>query len=235
MKLSCTSGVFAQAFDRGDLTQLEFLDRVAREFECDGVVLDERHFPRADHDYLAQVKKMAADLGLDIAALASDAFFTSDEVEMERLIRLATALGAPLISGRLAAETRCSWAEQLERLGTATKLAKRHNVTLAVRNAPGTFAATSADCRRVTKESDSAWLRFGLEPAAFDAASDTTPLWIKTVLVWSNLGLNPDRETLEQRSYVVLDDPNGTTAHEHMLRAMRAWRTARATFELNRT
>jgi sugar phosphate isomerase/epimerase len=235
MKLSCTSGACAQTFDRGDLTQLEFLDRAARELECDGVVLDERHFPRTDGDYLAQVKKMAADLGLDIAAVASDTFFADGEAGMERTLACALGVGAALVAGRLAAETALSWGEQSERLGIATRLAKRANVTLAVRNAPGTFAATPADCKRVAKESDSAWLRFGLDPAAFDPAEDPSPLLAKRVLTWAPLGAEPDPAGIGITGYLALDRADGTASLEDMQKAMRAWRIARARFELNRT
>jgi sugar phosphate isomerase/epimerase len=184
MQFAYSSGAFDQALRRGDLTQLEFIDAVARETLFDGVVLDDRHFPRTDGDYLAQIKKMAADLGLTIAALATDAFFVADEDAMRAALDRALALGAPLLAGRLGAETALSWSEQLHKLGTASSLAKSANITLAVRNAPGTFAATEHECKRVNKETDSAWLRYGLEPAAFGAATDITPLREKTVLLW---------------------------------------------------
>ncbi len=184
MQFAYSSGAFDQALRRGDLTQLEFIDAVARETLFDGVVLDDRHFPRTDDDYLAQIKKMAADLGLTIAALASDAFFVADEDAMRAALDRARVLGAPLLAGRLGAETALSWSEQLHKLSTASSLAKSANVTLAVRNAPGTFAATEHECKRVSKETDSAWLRYGLEPAAFGAATDIAPLREKTVLLW---------------------------------------------------
>ncbi len=184
MQFAISSGAFDQALRRGDLTQLEFIDAVARETRFDGVVLDDRHFPRTDGDYLAQIKKMAADLGLTIAALASDAFFVADDDAMRAALDRALALGAPLLAGRLGAETALSWSDQLHRLNNASSLAKFSNVTLAVRNAQGTFAATEHDCKRVSKETDSAWLRYGLEPRAFGASTDVTPLREKTVLLW---------------------------------------------------
>jgi len=129
---------------------------------------------------------MATDLGLTIAALAGDAFFTADETTMHAMLACALAVGAPLIAGRLAAETALSWSAQLEKLSLASGLAKAANVTLALRNAPGTFAASAQDCKRITKETDSAWLRYGLDPAAFDAGSDVEPLRAKTVLLWQS-------------------------------------------------
>jgi sugar phosphate isomerase/epimerase len=236
MKLACASWAFRRAFESGDLTQLEFLDCAARDLGCDGVVLDDRHFPRSDDDYRAQVKKMAADLGLSIAALASDTFFTADEPEMRTAIEYARTLGAPLVAGRLGSEMQLTWTEQVAKLSTATGLAKAANLTLALRNAPGTFAATAHDCKRVTKETDSAWLRYGLEPKAFDAASDPLALQPKTVLLWWNAQLPADAALYEDFcGFLTLDRDSGDASVAEMRDAMRRWRIARAELELNRT
>lgn len=237
MKLACASSACANALDRGDLTQLEFLDLAARELACDGVVLDVRHFPRTDDDYLAQVKKMAADLGLCIAALLDHRFFAGDEAAMRSAVQRALALGAPLLAGALASETQSSWSQQLEALGCASGLAKAHNVTLAVRNAPESFAASAHDCKRVSKETDSAWLRFGLEPDAFDAASDTSFLESKTVLMWAQLDAHVEALFARFptfRGYLTLDKTSGDASIADMQRAMHTWRIARAREELNR-
>lgn len=229
MKLACTSSAFADALDRGDLTQLEFLDRAARELRSDGVVLDVRHFPRIDDDYLAHVKKMAVDRGLTIAALFSGEAFTLDADASAPLMHMAVALGAPIIAGPLALETSMPWPVQAARLGDAARAAKVNNVVLAVRNAPGTFAASSADCKRVAKETDSAWLRFGPDPSAFDAASDPADVSERAVLFWSG---RADPTTFLQAwgdfgGFVVIE--------EHEKSAHRDWRVALSTFELNRT
>ena len=165
MKLACASGAFHRAFERGDLTQIEFLELCAREIACDGVVLDARHFPRTDSDYLAQIKKMATDLGLDIAALQDDALFAEADTVTDASLSWARELGAPLVAARLAGERDIPWTEQLMRLNRATAQAKTANVTLAVRNARETYAAGVTECKRVSKEADSAWLRFGARGA----------------------------------------------------------------------
>jgi sugar phosphate isomerase/epimerase len=229
MKIACSSTAFDRALRSGELTQLEFLDHAAREIRADGVVLDVRHFPRTDDDYLAQIKKMAADTGLTIAALASDDFFVADEPAMNDQLRMAIAVGAPLLSGRLGQETALTWSAQLEHLGNATSLAKKTNVTLAVRNAAGTFAGSSADCKRVSKESDSAWLRFGLEPAAFDAASDPMLLAEKTVLIWASFEASLREAPQDDKwfgGFVALDRQQGDASVEEAKIAVRTWRTA---------
>ena len=187
MKLASASTAFDHAFRSGDLTQLEWLERCARELAVDGVVCDVRHFPRHDTDYLAQLKKMAVDLGLTIAALWATEFFTAGDVEQAKALAIAEAIGAPILSAPLGADTQLSWTEQLERLGTATSAAKAINITLAVRNRPGTYAASSHDLKRVSKESDSAWLRYALDFAQFDQASEPDALLARTVLLWGSV------------------------------------------------
>jgi hypothetical protein len=242
MKLACASSALHHSIERGDLTQLEFLDLCAHELACDGIVLDVRHFPRADDDYLAQIKKMAADRGLTIAAVTSGTFFGSAENEMADVLRCALALGAPLVAGVLAREIDCPWSDQLARLNVATASAKASNVTLAVRNAPGTFAASTHDCKRVVKEADSAWLRFGPEPRAFDAASDPSELAANSVLLWSNVGDETERSVGDVirgfsrfRGHLALDEPSGDARVTDMRFALRSWRIALAAIERDRT
>ena len=234
MKLACTSASFASAFDRGDLTQLEWLDLCARELDCDGVVLDVRHFPRTDDDYLAQIKKMATDRGLGIAAVACDRAFSGEG--MPDALRIAGALGAPLVTGRLAADTACTWSEQLEALSDAAGAAKAANVTLAVRNAPGSFAASLHDCKRVSKETDSAWLRYALDPLVFEAGDDAATLVGKAVLLYWSDAAEPDAATWSGfRGFVAIERAAGDASAAEMQRAMRRWRIARASEELDRT
>jgi hypothetical protein len=242
IKLACASSALAHAIERGDLTQLEFIDLCAREFACDGIALDVRHFPRSDDDYLAQLKKLATDRGLCIAALLDTRFFGAAEERMRETLRKAVITGAPVVAGPLVRETETTWTDQLARLSVATSLAKRCNVTLAVRNAPYTFAASTHDCKRVAKEADSAWLRFGPEPRAFDAASDPSALAANSVLLWSNVGDETERSIGDVirgfssfRGHLVLDEPSGDAAGHDVRSAMRSWRIALASLTLDRT
>ncbi len=239
MKLACASGSLDRDIQSGELTQLEFVDLCARDLACDGVVLDTRHFPRSDDDYLAQVKKMATDRGLTIAALADSAFFSTTPERMADVLDRAVTLGAPLVAGALAREVDGSWTDQLTRLGVATSLAKARNVTLALRNAAATFAASTHDCKRVAKEADSAWLRFGPELSRLDATSDSRALEPNTVLLWSDAGLESERSIAETiatfggfRGYLTIDDSSGTATVAQLAAAVRRWRTACARSEL---
>ena len=117
------------------------------------------------------------------------------------------------------------------RLGAATALAKSVNITLAVRNAAQTFAATMHDYKRTAKESDSAWLRYGPEPAALDAASDSRALASNTVLLWSDAGTQTQASiaaTIEAfpgfRGHLALDHAGGESSIVLMAAAIRSWR-----------
>jgi hypothetical protein len=243
MKIACAAGAFAQLIERGGLTQLEFVDLCAREFACDGIVFDVRQFPRTDDDYLAQLKKMAVDWGLTVAGIWDRAFFSAHSEAMLETLRLAVVLGAPLVAAPLAGEHFMPWSSQLERLGAASGLAKQLNVTLALRNAPDSYASTTHDCKRVAKETDSAWLRFGPQPASFDAASDPASLGTDSVLLWSSV-CESDAAIAQTisgfadfRGFVALDDAHGAATALDVAETVARWRDGleRARKELNRT
>ncbi|MDQ2908046.1 MAG: sugar phosphate isomerase/epimerase [Candidatus Eremiobacteraeota bacterium] len=185
MKIATSSASFSSAFAAGTLTQLEWLDICANELEVDGVVFDARDFPREDVDYLAQLKKMSADLGLTVAALE-----IGHANETERFLSIAVALGAPLLlvhaPGR-SDETQ-AWADFAAAVKTTAGHAKRVNVTVTLRAFPQTLCENAADCKRVAKDVDSAWLRFASVPAAPDAADENRALLAKSVIAVHAIG-----------------------------------------------
>lgn len=218
MKLACSSTAFGHLLSSGDLTQIEWLDLCARELASDGVVLDVRHFPRTDNDYLAQVKKMAADLGLTIAAVRNDDFFAAARPAMHADLELASSLGAPLLACQLPSELNMSWSELLSRAAEGTSLAKQYNITLAVRNVPDTLAATSQHLKRLSKEADSAWLRFAPELRTFDAGSEPAAVISKAVLVWyvhADSDVQSDEDAHMDRLFSLLKDFRGFLAVDY--------------------
>jgi hypothetical protein len=181
MKVACSSASFARALADGTLTQLEWLDLSANELEVDGVVFESLHFPRSDDEYLAQLKKLAVDLGLTIAGLGADDVLAG---EAERCIAAATALGAPLVVARAAAasDDPAAWSALVDGARAAASEGKRRNVTVAVRNAPGTLCAGASELKRLAKDVDSAWLRFAPDPSAFGALDSSAGIVAKAVL-----------------------------------------------------
>lgn len=230
MKLACSSTAFGHLLSSGDLTQLEWLDSCARELASDGVVLDVGHFPRTDNDYLAQVKKMATDLGLTIAAIRDDSFFSAGQPAMRATLELAGSVAAPLLASQLPSELQTSWSEVLARVGEATSLAKEFNITLAVRNVAHTLAATSQNLKRLSKEADSAWLRFAPEMRAFDAGSDPATIIPKTVLAWhvhSQSEVESDEDSQMDRQLSLLKDFRGFLAFDYMTEPQTRTRCAK--------
>jgi sugar phosphate isomerase/epimerase len=181
MKIACSSASFGRALSRGELTQLEWLDLCANELEVDGVVFDEAHFPRTDGEYLAQLKKLCADLGLTVAALAAHDLFGA---QGGRSLEVAIALGAPLAiaAAPAASDDPGAWGAFAESVKLRARSAKQANVTIALRNLAQTLCASAADLQRLAKDVDSAWLRFALAPAGFSAADAGDALLSKAVI-----------------------------------------------------
>jgi hypothetical protein len=137
-------------------------------------------------------------------------------------------------------ETDAPWSEQLIKLNAATARAKSVNVTLALRNAPGTFAAGAHDCKRVSKEADSAWLRFGPRPATLGASDDPSELAANSVVLWSDVRNSGERSIAavtgafpDFRGHLVLDCMDGNAKSGDVRDALLAWRAGLTS--LNRT
>ncbi len=156
---------------------------------------------------------------------------------MSDVLRWAVALGAPLVAGPLSRETESSWTDQLARLNAATSLAKapERDARTAqrgadVRGQPRTIV------KRVAKEADSAWLRFGPEPESLGRSRRSVALQPNTVLLWSD-----DRVAIDAcdrrygrkrygdfRGHLALDDHAGKASVEDIKAALRLWRNAMA-------
>jgi hypothetical protein len=232
MKVACCSTAFDARLRSGDLTQLEWLDLCAHEVAVDGVAFDVRHFPRTDTDYLAQVKKMAADLGLSVAALVHGGFFAADEPRAERALEMALAIGAPLLAAPLPLEVSMPRTQLQEALSRAAGHAKRLNVTLALRNAPHTFAAGTHDLKRVAKEADSAWIRYAPDVFALEAGSEPEAIAAKAVLTWGSADADAAARERVVRllgrycGFLVLEGSGGEAGVPEMKNAVRNWRKA---------
>jgi sugar phosphate isomerase/epimerase len=180
--------------------------------DVDGVVFDLAHFPRRDRDYLAQLKKMAVDGGLTVAALeARDFFLTADDEARATIIVDAAALGAPLIVTTLPPRSPVpaeGYAETVRVAKLAVRAAKAANVPLALRNAPETIGSNAAGLKRFAKDVDSAWLRFALD-AAFIAPEEGQELSERCIIAYAR-----GAATLgDVRTFVCLEydgaDPDG--------------------------
>lgn len=182
MKIAVSSSSFARAIAARELTQLEWLDVCANELEADAVVFDAAHFPRTDDEYLAQLKKLAVDLGLAVAGLAAADLFETGGASW---LAVAKRLGAPLAIARApqTSDDPGAWGAFADVVKTRSREAKKRNVTLAIPNVRDTLCASSADLKRIAKDVDSAWLRYALDPLDAGASDDTSSLLGKSVIV----------------------------------------------------
>ncbi|HXP94365.1 MAG TPA: TIM barrel protein [Candidatus Binatia bacterium] len=212
MKLAISSAAFDRSLESGDLTQLEWLERCANTLDVDGVTFDLAHFPRRDRDYLAQLKKMAVDGGLTVAALEARGFFTeADDEARATLVTTAAALGAPLIVAPLPPQSEipaAGYNETVRAGKLAARAAKAANVPLAIRNAPGTIGSNAIELKRFAKDVDSAWLRFALD-SSFIGTEERRLLEGRFVIAYAR-----DMAALgAHRGFVCLeyggDDPDG--------------------------
>src|ERR1700680_4368436 len=140
MQLCCSTSAYRRTIAAGGLTQLEWVDRCARELRVDGVEFDARFFPRTDDDYFAQLKKLCVDRCLTVASATAIARLGGDDVDavLETFlpwIDRALALGSPLLrfdSGLASGSPGIAWREFVRALKVACAQAKRRNVTLAL-------------------------------------------------------------------------------------------------------
>ena len=175
MKVAISSGSFAGQLGAGDLTQLEWLERSASGLTADGVVFAGAHFPRTDPQYVAQLRKVAVDLGLVPLAVDEPRLLSPQFSDDDR--RAALALGAEL--GALFVLTvlpppgdvpPAAFVAAVGAAKAAVSAAKAANVTLLVAPAAGTLAEDVPALAHFRKDVDSAWLRYAL-PAGADRST----------------------------------------------------------------
>ncbi|HEV3086250.1 MAG TPA: hypothetical protein VGX96_03410 [Candidatus Elarobacter sp.] len=173
MRIAVSSSTFRRPLSAGELTQLEWVERCASVLGADGVLADVADFPRTDAEYVAQLRKVAVDLGLvplglDAAGLIDPAAASRDEV-----LGLACGFGAMFVRTTLPAPGEVPPATFVETVAAAKALsraAKQVNVTILVAPAPGTIGEDLAGVKHLIKDVDSAWLR-ACPSALIDPAS----------------------------------------------------------------
>ncbi len=234
MRLALSSTAFDRALAAGELTQLELLDACAGELRVDGVVLDAAQFPRRDIDYLAQVKKFCADLALVIVAVRDDGLTVG---ESDALV-MASHLGAPYVLTRMPEKGNdpvMRWNEALAIIARCAAVAKKVNVTLAVRNVPGSLVADNFEMGRLRKESDTAWLCFALDPLALGAAPAVDEK-VRKHLVLAYTDSDADPAVLERLAsfggFLCVDWIDGSGQLAAVKRRLHAWRGLLAEAEL---
>jgi hypothetical protein len=164
MRIAVSSSTFRRPLDARELTQLEWVERCATELGADGVVTALADFPRFDGEYVAQLRKVAVDLGLVPFGIDAPGLLEpgADTAAVERAVGLATAFGAAVIRTAPPAPGEvppATFAEAVRAGKALSRAAKAANVTVLVPPAPGTIGEDLAGVRHLLKDIDSAWLR----------------------------------------------------------------------------
>lgn len=171
MRIAVSSTPFRRSFASGELTQLEWVERCAAVLAVDGVFPAVADFPRRDDDYVAQLRKVAIDVGVVPFGIDAPGILEEPPDERERTLQLARTFGAALVRITLPPPGDVPPATFVETVGAAkalSRVAKALNVTLVAVARPGSLAEDLAAVKHLLKDVDSAWLRAA--PAALEAA-----------------------------------------------------------------
>jgi sugar phosphate isomerase/epimerase len=231
MRIAVSSSTFRRPLEAGDLTQLEWVERCASELGADGVIAAVSDFPRLDDEYVAQLRKVAIDLGIVPFGVDAPGLLDppGDPVALDRAIALAKGFGAAVIRTGPPAPGEVPPATFVAAVRTAkavARAAKAANVTVLVTAAPGTIAEDLAGVRHLLKDADSAWLR--VCPATTIVSGqvgpkDRVPAFIATPA--------DDPAAVAERAsaaWVILDAPASDRPWEIAGEAIRALRAAEA-------
>ena len=230
MKLAVSSSSFATALREGTLTHLEWLEGCASRLDVDGVVFAVADLPRTDHEYAAQVRKVAVDLGLVPVALDVPGLLDPAGSDQSRVnaVALAAELGVALIrcttgpAGELPPKMFVLTVEASKALAKAAKAA---NVTVAVAAVAGGVAAALAGLRHLLKDVDSAWLRYA---AAVDEDRSALSTRDRIVVERVPLGIDPAAADVSRRAWYVLGGDGGADPFAALAPAVKALRQTEA-------
>ena len=175
MRIAVSSSTFRRPLAAGELTQLEWVERCASVLGADGVLADVVDFPRTDAEYVAQLRKVAVDLGIVPFGIDAAGLFDQDSaVPGDDVVALASGFGAAVVRTTLPPPGEvppATFVEAVKAAKALSRIAKVANVTLIVASAPGTIGADLDGVKHLLKDTDSAWLRACpsalADPAAF--------------------------------------------------------------------
>ena len=228
MRIAVSSSTFRRPLAAAELTQLEWLERCASQLGADGVLADIVDFPRRDAEYVAQLRKVAIDLGLVPFGLDA-AGLLDPGAALDEILGIAAGFGAAIIRTALPAPgdvPPAAFAAAVAAGKALGRAAKDANVTVVVGAAPGTLGADLGSIKRLLKDVDSAWLR-SCPPALVDPAEVATKDRFPAVA--ATPGDDP-QAVVERaaRGWVILDAPTAEAPWGALAQAVGRLREAEA-------
>jgi sugar phosphate isomerase/epimerase len=162
MKLGCICGCFNRAFDAGQMSQLTFLERCARDLGVAGAELQDIHFPETRPRYLAALRRAAGDLGLALIGIgvhndfgrAESTWRQSEIVKVKQWIEVAAEIGAGhvrVFAGHPEGSITERWPAMLAALREVAAYAGEAGVRLVLENEAG-FTPDAATHLRIVRE-----------------------------------------------------------------------------------
>ncbi len=182
MKIGMSSWSYHPLFQSKEMDQLSWVKH-CKELGLDGVELLDIHFPSLNREYVTSLKKLIADLGLEIpiCSVSSD-FGKADpgaRMESEKLVEkwipIANWFGAKMLRvlagwpgqhdpAKYEAEKQRLWPEMIQCLQRLSKKAEDAGVMLVLENHNHLgFTKTVDDLFRILDEVGSDWLRICLD------------------------------------------------------------------------
>jgi hypothetical protein len=230
VRIAVSSSSFSQPLTSGALTQLEWIAQCATVLGADGIVAALDDFPRTDAEYVAQLRKVAIDLGLVPLGIDAPALLAlpADAERCDAVLTLARELGTLLVRTQLPAPgpvPPATFIDTVQAAKAASRAAKRVNVTLVVVAVAGTLGADVAGLKHLLKDVDSAWLRTC--PTAREAAAlgpkERIPAYVACA------GDDPGPVVAAaSRGWLILDAPAAERPWDELGAAVSALRAAEA-------
>ena len=229
MRIAVSSSTFRQPLAAGELTQLEWLEHCANVLTVDGVLADVADFPRTDAEYIAQLRKVAVDLGIVPVGIDAPGLFDRGPADAGDVVALASGFGAAVVRTTLPPPGEvppATFVETVKAAKALSRIAKVANVTLIVAAAPGTIGADLAAIRHLLKDTDSAWLR-----ACPSVLDDSEKLGARDRIPAFTAGAADDPAAVAarvSRGWIILDAPPAKLPFDVVGRALAALRKADA-------
>jgi len=185
MRTSCSSWSYHRTIKAGKMDQLSWLKELAA-CEFDGAELLGYHFPSTDREYLIKLKKVCADLYLDIPMVsASGHLTTADDAQRAKEVEdirkwadVAVFMGAPCVrffcgSGEeLQAGGPALYDKVLAAMRQVAALGAERGLVMALENHGGTTAEQLLSLHR---DVGSPWLKFTLDTGNFPPEGRASP------------------------------------------------------------
>lgn len=175
MKIGCTSWSFRNSLEKGKLDSIQWIKKCALELKLDGIEFLDKFVPRTDENYLKEIKKLCADLYLDIFLVSACPVLGKEDIEehkaqinyLKQWIDIGFYMGAPIVRYLAGPkEGEKSWDLMIEATKECVGYAQKKGIILAIENHSG-MGETCEEILRIFEAINSPWLKLCLDTGNF--------------------------------------------------------------------